>query len=239
MRRLVFSTDDVPERERFERWRELGARQLAGVRWEPGPVATPFRGALALTRLGAAALVELRSDGHRAARGGSAADGEVCVVEQQAAVPSRYLAAPRPLACGPGDLLVHTPEARFEEDGPGDWATRLWLVPWRRLLPLLPAGAGPTLHVPHRDGAAALAAMTGDALAGQAAHLEPAAADAAIDSFCRLLAVAAGVAPGAVEGGREALRAAALERARQYVDAHLADPDLSAVGVARAVGVSE
>ena len=77
------------------------------------------------------------------------------------------------------------------------------------------------------------------ALAEQAAHLEPAAADAAIDAFCRLLAVAAGTAPGALEGGREALRAAALERARRYVDAHLADPDLSAVGVARAVEVSE
>src|SRR4051812_37998654 len=98
MRRLVFSTDDVPERERFERWRELGALHLAGVRWErPGPAVAPSRGALTLTRLGAAALVELRSDGHRAARDGSAADGDFCVVEQQAAVPSRYLEGPRPL----------------------------------------------------------------------------------------------------------------------------------------------
>ena len=45
--------------------------------------------------------------------------------------------------------------------------------------------------------------------------------------------------PGALEGGREALRAAALERARRYVDRHLADPGLEPAGVARAVGVSE
>ena len=113
------------------------------------------------------------------------------------------------------------------------------MVPRRRLFPLLPAGCGPSVHIPRRDGAAALAAAAARALAEQAGRLEPAAAEAAVDSFCRLLAVAAGVAPGAVEGGREALRAAALERARRHVDRHLAEPDLSPAGVARAVGVSE
>ena len=86
---------------------------------------------------------------------------------------------------------------------------------------------------------AALAAAAAGALAGQADRLEPAAADAAVDGFCRLLAIAASVAAGTVEGGREALRAAALERARRHVDRHLTDPGLGSASAARAVGVSE
>ena len=39
--------------------------------------------------------------------------------------------------------------------------------------------------------------------------------------------------------GAATLRAAALERAKRYVDLHLADPELGSAAVARAVGVSE
>jgi AraC-like DNA-binding protein len=233
----------VPAREQFELWREFGARHLLSVSWERDvPASTPFRGAMTVRQLGETRFVDLRCDGHRAVPGAAPAAraaGDVCIVEQEITGPARYLIGTRQLVCRPGDLLVHSPDAHFEEDGPGDWATRIWVIPRRRLLPLLPAGVGPSLHIPRRDGVAALAAAAAEALAGQADRLEPAAADAAVDGFCRLLAVAAGVTAGAIEGGREALGAACLERARRHVDRHLTDCGLGPAATARAVGVSE
>ena len=56
--------------------------------------------------------------------------------------------------------------------------------------PLLPAGCGPSVHIPRRDGPAILATSAAEALASQADRLgEPAVAEAVLDSFCRLLAV--------------------------------------------------
>jgi AraC-like DNA-binding protein len=60
-----------------------------------------------------------------------------------------------------------------------------------------------------------------------------------LDNLCRLVAITAGAAaPRAVEGGREAVRAARLERARRHVERHLAEPGLTVAGVAAAAGVS-
>ena len=244
MEPLVLSTEGIPAREQFELWRGLGDRHLLSPAWErEGPSGVPFRGVMRVRQLGGTRFVDLRSEGHRIRPGAAAAAAraaaDVCIVEQEIVGPASYTLGGRPLACRPGDLLVHSPDARLEEHEPRDWATHIWIIPRQRLLPLLPAGAGPSLHIPRRDGVAALAAAAAGALAGQADRLEPAAADAAVDGFCRLLAIAAGVAAGAVEGGREALRAAALERARRHVDRHLTDPGLGSASAARAVGVSE
>src|SRR3954453_8911688 len=78
-----------------------------------------------------------------------------------------------------------------------------------------------------------------DALAGQADHLDRAAAEACLDSLCALVGIAAGAAAAAVTGGREAVRAARLERAKRHIERHLAEPGLGPAAVARAVGVSE
>jgi AraC-like DNA-binding protein len=239
MQRLVFSTESVPEREQFEFWRDLGSRYFLAVRWErDGPAGAPYRGAMTVRQVGEARFIDLRCEGHRVETGRAAAArvaADVFIIEQEIGGSPRYDIGPRRIDCRPGDFLVHSPEARFEENGPDNWATRIWVVPGRRIAPLLPAGSQSSLHIPHRDGAVALAAAAAQGLAEQADRLEPAAADAVMDNFCRLLAIAA----GAIEGGREALRAAALGRAKRYVDRHLADPDLTPAGVARAVGLSE
>ena len=158
MQRLVFSTDSVPAREQFELWRELGERHLLAVSWHrDGPSGAPFRGSMAVQQLGGARFVDLRCEGHRAVPGRAAAvraAADVCLIEQEIAGPAQYVIGDRSLACRPGDLLVHAPDARFEQDGPDDWATRIWVVPRRWLFPLLPAGCGPSVHIPRRDGPA-------------------------------------------------------------------------------------
>src|SRR4051794_16521615 len=129
MERLVMSTEDVPEREQFGLWRELGARHLLGVGSErDGPSRAPCRGTMTVQRLGAARLVDLRSEGHRVVAGGAPAAraaADVYIVEQEVGAPSRYTIDRRPIECRSGDLLIHAPDARFEQDGPADWATRI------------------------------------------------------------------------------------------------------------------
>ena len=129
--------------------------------------------------------------------------------------------------------MFHTPDALFTEEGPPDWTTRVWVIPRRKLAPLLPGGTGATLHIPHRHGTVALAAAHMELLTRQADRLEP-AAEAVVDYSCRLLAIAAGVAAPALEGGR----AAALERVSRYVDRHLAEPDLTPERAAKEAGLS-
>lgn len=237
------STEGVPEREQFGYWREFGARQFWSLRWErDGPAAAPFRGRLRVLPIGEARLIDLRCQSHRSVRDRAAAarvSEDVYLVQQEVFGATRYEVGRSSFACHAGDLVIHPPDAAITEEGPSDWATRIWVIPRRRLLPLLPARTGPSLHIPRRDGIAALAAAAAETLALQADRLQPAAADAVLDGFCRLLAIAAGVAAPAIEGGREALRAACLARVRGHVDQRLADPELDPGRVARAVGVSE
>jgi len=84
MQRLVFSTAGVPEREQFERWRELGERHLLSPRWERGgPSGAPFHGAMTVRQLGEARFVDLRSQPHRVLSGqaeAARAAAGVCVV---------------------------------------------------------------------------------------------------------------------------------------------------------------
>jgi hypothetical protein len=119
---------------------------------------------------------------------------DACYVEQEiGGAPSGYTLGPeRQPPRLRDDLVIHTPEALFTEERPPDWTTRVWVIPRRKLAPLLPGGTGATLHIPHRHGTVALAAAHMESLTRQADRLEP-AAEAVVDNFCRLLAIAAGV----------------------------------------------
>src|SRR4051812_17045647 len=124
MRRLVFSTDSVPERQQFEHWRELGAPQFWSLRWERGrPAAGPFRGARAGQPGGEARFVDLRSEGHRSVRDRAAAarvSEDVYLVQQEALGATRYEVGRRSFACHAGDLVIHSPDAAIREEGPDE-----------------------------------------------------------------------------------------------------------------------
>ena len=84
----------------------------------------PFRGVMRVRQLGGTRFVDLRSEGHRIRPGAAAAAAraaaDVCIVEQEIVGPASYTLGGRPLACRPGDLLVHSPDARLEEHEPRD-----------------------------------------------------------------------------------------------------------------------
>jgi AraC-like DNA-binding protein len=162
-----------------------------------------------------------------------------CHVYQQLVGTYHYQARGQEHVLRPGDLMVTAPDVTFEGRPEGDSSFRSWALPPGRLLPRLPGAAVPLLHVPRRPGVGELVASAADVLAEQADHLGPDSADAALNNLCVLIGIAGGVLPGALEGGREAVRAARLARAKQHIDRHLHDPDLDAAGVARAAGVSE
>src|SRR3954452_13026597 len=116
----VLSTEVVPEREQGEIWRELGFRPLLSPGWErDGTSRSPFRGTMTVQQLGAVRFVDQRNEAHRvvaALATAVRAAADVCIVEQEIAGPSRYQIGRRSLVCQPGDLLILSPEARFEEE---------------------------------------------------------------------------------------------------------------------------
>src|SRR5690348_10212589 len=121
MQRLAFSTADVSEREQLGYWRDLGSRYFLPTAWErDAPSAAPFRGPTTVRQLGAVRPIGARRAGHRSEFGrafAARAAADVLIVEQEVSGPSRYVIGRRSLACGPGDLLLLSPDARFEEDG--------------------------------------------------------------------------------------------------------------------------
>ena len=238
----VWSTRDLPAREQFAFWRELVCRHAKAITYDRDvPSVTPFTGELVLRPLGTARVLELYAEGRRrvSRRGRSRVREPACHIYQQRSGTFRYRFGGRELVARPGDVMVAAPDAVFEGEALGDSSLRVWALPPSRLLARLAARALPLLHIPAADGTGGLVGTLADALARQADHLDLAAAEACLDSLCALVGIAAGAAAAAVAGGREAVRAARLERAKRHIERHLAEPDLSPAAVARAAGVSE
>ena len=246
MEPLVLSTEGIPAREQLELWRGLGDRLISCPRRGSARSvgrAVPRRHAGPAARR--ARFVDLRSEGHRIRPGAAAAaaraTADVCIVEQEIVGPASYTLGGRPLACRPGDLWSTRPTPGLEEHEPSRLGhAHLDHPAAAASLPLLPGrGRGPSLHIPptRRGGGARGRRGRGPGRAGG-----PARARGRRAARRRLLPPARDRGrrrPGAVEGGREALRAAALERARRHVDRHLTTPCLGSASAARAVGVSE
>ena len=238
----TWSTAGLPARERFRAWAELGARAAYPVRFErDGDPDAPFSGEMRVRVLGGVRFYRVCADGHRARRGRAEVAGtreEFYCVQQFAS--AERVSHPRGEALlGPGAVVAHRSDLPVETASLGGTAFRAWFLPRARLDALLPAGAGPVFAVGPEAGTGALVAAMAGTLAQEADRLEPAAVDAVVDNFCRLLAIAGGLARAdGLEGGREALRAAALARIERYVGEHLAEPDLTPERVAEAVGLS-
>src|SRR4051794_16257677 len=241
---MAWSTDVVPERERFDFWREA-FRAAFGARIERYPdAAAPFSGTIESWATAGVHGYRQRSGAHAVLR----TRGEVArrpwdafLVFRAVEDPARFEYAGREVVSGAGDLLIADLSLPFTAATAATrYACDVWLLPRALLAPRLGTSPRPSsLRLASRHGLGALLSTYLDALTAQLPGLGDASAAGAIEHLCGLVALACTEAhPEAIEGGREALRAAALERVRQYVDRHLADFDLSPERVAKAVGLS-
>ena len=243
----VITTSALPEREQFAFWREACAEVLLGIRPEP-PRARPgpFRAAMTATAAHGVHCMHFESDPHEVERGCreiGRVPWNACMIYRQLGPGSLFTRERErdELVMRPGDLVVTDTDVPFGTRSAEGYRHRVWLLPRAALEPHLPADRLPlSVHLPAEGGLQGLLSDYLDALSGRLDALPEFSAGQVVDHLARLVALACtGATPPAVNGGREAVRAARLARARRYIERHLGEPGLTPALVAREVGVSE
>jgi AraC-like DNA-binding protein len=135
-----------------------------------------------------------------------------------------------------GDVIVADADAEFEARPIGRYSDESWLLPKALLDPHLPGrGRAGVTRLTGRGGVAALAASYLDSLTRHWDSIPEAEMGAVAETLARLV----GIACGADAADRsDAVREGRLAEARRHIQLHLADPHLSPVGVAAALGMS-
>ena len=241
MQRLVFSTDDIAETERFSYWRAAAGNGPLETRREPNKdQERPFTAWGIGLRAGSVARSRCRADGHPIFRGPreiarrSWHDHFLFYREFSAGT---WLGGDRgELVTRPGELMIDDPIVPLTARPQTDIDFEAWVLPRKLLDPHLPASRRPrSLALIDCAGLDGMIKAYLDAFAGQFESLGDGGVDLVADNFCRLLAVACGSAAGEQQ---EPIRLARLEEAKRYIDLHLADPDLTPQKAAGALRVS-
>jgi AraC-like DNA-binding protein len=242
MQRLVLSTDDVPERDRFSYWREAVCEGLIGVTGERGKgQETPFSAHLAASFGGSLIRIRYRSDWHRVFRrprdiGRIGWDDHIFLYSEIGAG-ARLNVGGREFVTQRGDLMLGDPTVPFTMEVRTKYDIDLWRFPRNLIDPHLAFSRRPrTVLLAGDHGLSGMVKAYLAAFAGQIDALDDREAGFVADNFCRLLAVACGAAGGE---HREATRLARLEEAKRYINLHLADPRLTPEKAAGAQKISE
>jgi AraC-like DNA-binding protein len=241
MQRLVFSTDDVPEAERFAYWREAVMQGICGVSGERNKdQETPFKARFVCSISESLVQYHCSADGHPlfrrtrdiARRG----DGKRIAIYRELGVVDWRVGNGREMLTRPGDLVVSDGTSPWASQARANFDSETWLFPRRLLDPHLPGSARVTsLVLTGRDGLAGIVKAYLDAFAGRIDALDEREADLVADNFCRLLAIACGAQAGEHQ---EPIRLARLEEAKRYVGLHLADPEMTPEKAAAALKMS-
>jgi AraC-like DNA-binding protein len=241
MQRLVLSTDEVPEAQRFSYWREAVGEQLWGCSTElDRSQETPFHGRLVGSIGPSLSRFRSRSDTRRAFRGprhiARRSWHDHILLYREFGAGAWFGWDRGELVTQPGDVSISDVTVPFVIKAPANCDFEVWMLPRKLLDPHLPASRRPSSFVlPAASRLTGIIKAYLDAVAGQIDALEDREVDLLADNFCRLLAVACG---GAAGEHIEPLRLARLEEAKRYVRMHLADPELTPEKVAGALRIS-
>jgi AraC-like DNA-binding protein len=241
MQRLVLSTDEVPEAERFSYWREAVGERLFGFTPEPtGGRETPFNAHVVASVRPSLTHFHIRCDRHPVLRGPCEIarrpwDDEI-LLYRECGVGAWFDYDRREFVTRPGDLIVGDPTIPVATEARVDFHCTVSFLPRRLLDPHLPASQRPrSLFLTNSSGVTAILKAYFDAFSEQVGTLDDRETDLIMENFCRLLAVACGAAAGEHQ---EAIRLARLEEAKRYIGLHLADPGLMAEKAAAALRMS-
>jgi AraC-like DNA-binding protein len=135
-----------------------------------------------------------------------------------------------------GDLLLMDPTIPFTNQARSAHDYRRWFLPRTWVEPHFSFERRPlSLHLTGSNGLDALVRSYLEALNETVDTLNHLQQSAVIDNFCSLLAVTCCVSAGPQQ---EAVRAAKLQQAKDYISKHLADPGLTPAQAAAAIKVS-
>ena len=135
-----------------------------------------------------------------------------------------------------GDLLLMDPTIPFTNEPRNAHNYRRWFFPRAWIEPHLPHDRRPlSIHLTGSEGLNAIVRCYLGALNEIIDTLDNSQQPAIIDNFCRLLALTCG---GEAGRQQEAVRAAKLQQAKDYISKHLTDPGLTPTQAAAAIKVS-
>jgi AraC-like DNA-binding protein len=243
MRRFVFSTDDLPQTERFSLWRETISEGLFGTSPErpEGEANAPFSGRLEALIGGPVAYAHYRISPYRVRRRAQDiarvgwSDSVLLYRNWSNGVRMNY--GGMEFAPQPGDLFVADPTIPLEAFARTEFDEEVMFVPRAMLEPhLATAGLRRVLNFNGDGGVAGLAKSYFDGFVKRMDTLDERELVSVTDTFCRLLALACGAAAG--EHG-EAIRSARLDEVKRYIDINITDPKLTPQKVASGLKMSE
>lgn len=243
MRRFEFSTDGVPEAERFALWRETVSRGLFGTSPErpQREENSPFNAKIEALIGGPVAYAHYCMDPYRVRRQrqdiARVSWGDFVFVYRNRSDSVWINYGGTEFVARTGDLFVTDPGVPIELQPSTEFDEEVLFVPRATIEQHLPAsGLRRILNLNTDSGAAGLAKSFFDAFVQQMPVLDERELVTAIDTFGRLLALACGAAAG--EHG-EAIRSARLKALMRYVDHNIADPGLTPEKVAHALKMSQ
>jgi AraC-like DNA-binding protein len=237
--RLEFSTDDLPERDRFPYWADAMHDHM-GVRRLPLPDASgPFHARMSARSIGALVHLRADTDSHRIVRQTqdiAKRSWNTYWIFREASHGTWASYGGHENVSENGDLWILDSDVPFEAQATTRFSYDSWLVPKHLLNPYLAASGRPLrTRLSHRSGVGALAASYLDSLTRNAETLPEATIEPAVDTLARLIGIACGAEKAEAF---DAVRAGRLQQAKRHIGRHLADPDLSPITVASSLGVS-
>jgi len=233
------STEDVPERDRFEVWNNAIFNTLA-ISVRPLPDAEgPFRAHLSARSSGSLLNCRFNADGFRATRQNSEIahqHWDSYWIVRESGPGAWHKLDGQEIISQHGDLIIGDTDTTSDTYPVSRYNHELWVVPKALVDPHLPArGLRPFTLLSGRDGVDALAAVYLDTLTKHWDSIAEPAMAQVTDTLCRLI----GIACGAMAADQpDALRAGRLTRAKRHIDRHLADPNLSPATTAAVLGIA-
>jgi AraC-like DNA-binding protein len=236
------STDDIAEKERFDYWRDVISREYANLEVRATGALERFSGRAAHMNVGSAAIREVTAGptphiGLRTPQAIARAEEQYFVVTVVVDGNGAIVQGERVAVLGPGDLTLHDLSRPVTIQFERGFHMYVLHFPHTLMQAVFPqAFAATVLTVSGRDTAAGLVRplcdqlfrSAGTASPGAQQHLATAAMELVSGSLADLTSQTIG-AP---------MRTAHLVRARQHIEQHLWDPELSVEAIAGAVFIS-
>lgn len=244
--RFHFSTDDLPPDDREPSWREVWSKLVFAVTHEDRPEPDTFRAKIDATIAGRFAVldVDTRHSTARRTRLEVARDKAEMLYLLRPACGFRSTIGPltsnaHDFQFGAGDLGIASSEWLFDAAGSGSISFDMLLLPPAVLSPLLAGGhlTRPWV-VPSGSPIGSLLGAVFDAAKLNVPRLPPALGNAVLQNICGLVALSCGASEEGQWTAQKSVRAARLEKAKQYIEQHLAESALSPATAAAAIGVS-
>jgi AraC-like DNA-binding protein len=241
MQRLMWSTDNLPEAERFTCWRETLLERVVGLSAERNQrQERSFRANIMASSCPNLARFRVRCDGSTVMRGprniARVGWNDYFLVYRENSVGCRFDYGKREFIIKTGDIMVADLSVPFAQDSSNGYDHESWLFPRRLFDPHLPVSQRrDCLVLTSSSGLGRMVAAYLDALAQQIDALDEQQIILLADNFCRLLAVAYGAGAGEQQ---EAIRLARLAEAQRYINLHLADPGLTPEKAAAGLKIS-